>query len=270
VRIGSFVERIYTNSFSGEEWSTVHLSPRRRTREDLGQLVWGCGGNGALVFGIRRPYNTSYGPQQDMVLTFDADPPETVSIRRLTGSDSWGPGHEQAAALTQRAKAANRLQIRLPAAASVRDALYEYNLAGADSALNRLKCVSNPGPIRENVSTLPPLVPPDPTDLRTYELADVEELPRPLNASELGRTLQSNYPPELRAERVMGQVQVRFRVLEDGSVDPASISVESSTNEAFNDPSIRSTRLLRFRPARISGRPVKVWIVLPIAWRAPE
>jgi TonB family protein len=271
VRIGSFLERIYTGGFNREEWSTVHLSPRGRTRDDEGQFLWGCAGTGALVFGIRRPETaTSYTETQDMVWTFDADAPATSGIRRLMGSRSWGPAAEEAAVFTARAKTAARLVIRLPGAASGRDAVYEYNLAGADSALNRLPCIRNPGAVRPPAYTAPPRLPPDPEDKSTYELFTVEELPRPTNTSELSRTLASNYPPALRAERVSGEVQVRFRVLEDGSVDPDSVSIVSSTNEEFNEPTVRSVRVLRFRPARVGGRPVKVWIVLPIAWRVPE
>ncbi|HEU0076934.1 MAG TPA: TonB family protein [Longimicrobiaceae bacterium] len=266
VRIGSFVERIHTSSVSGE-WSTVHLSPRGRTRDDEGQFLWGCAGTGALVFGIRRPETaTSYTETQDMVWTFDADAPATSRIRRLMGSRSWGPAAEEAAAFTARAKTAARLVILLPAA-SGRDVVYEYNLAGADSALNRLPCIRNPGAVREPAYTAPPRLPPDPQDSSTYELSMVEELPGLNNASALSRTLASNYPPALRAEHVSGEVQVRFRVLEDGSVDPDSVSIVSSTHEEFNEPTMRSVLILRFRPARIGGRPVKVWIVLPIAWR---
>lgn len=270
VRIGSFVERIHTSSVSGE-WSTVHLSPRGRTRDDEGQFLWGCAGTGALVLGIRRPETaTSYTETQDMVWTFDADAPATTGIRRLPGSRSWGPAAEDAAAFTVRAKTAGRLVIRLPGAASGRDAVYEYNLAGADSALNRLACIRNPGAVREPAYTAPPRLPPDPQDKSTYELSMVEELPRPSNTAQFSRALASNYPRALRAERVPGEVQVRFRVLEDGSVDPDSVSIVSSTNEQFNEPSARSVLVLRFRPARIGGRPVKVWIVMPIAWRVSE
>lgn len=105
-----------------------------------------------------------------------------------------------------------------------------------------------------------------PVDEGTYELSAVEELPRPTNTADLARSLQRNYPPLLRDAGVTGTVQVRMRVLEDGTVDVGSISVTSSTHEQFNDPSIRSVQRLRFRPAKVNGRPVKVWVELPIQW----
>jgi TonB family protein len=105
-----------------------------------------------------------------------------------------------------------------------------------------------------------------PPDEGTYELSAVEEQPRPTNIADLRRQLERNYPPLLRDARVTGTVQVRMRVMEDGSVDAGSIQVTSSSHEQFNDPTIRSVQRLRFRPAKVNGRPVKVWVELPIQW----
>jgi TonB family protein len=46
-------------------------------------------------------------------------------------------------------------------------------------------------------------------------------------------------------------VHVRFRVLEDGRVDPESVQVIRSTNELFDEPSIRAIEVLRFLPAKV-------------------
>jgi protein TonB len=105
-----------------------------------------------------------------------------------------------------------------------------------------------------------------PPDEGTYELSAVEELPRPTNASDFQRQLARNYPPLLRDAGVTGTVQVRFRVLENGQVDGESIQITSSTHEQFNDPTMRAVRALRFRPAKVNGRPVKVWVEQPIQW----
>ena len=105
-----------------------------------------------------------------------------------------------------------------------------------------------------------------PADEGTYELSAVEELPRPTNSSDFQRQLARNYPPLLRDAGVTGTVQVRFRVLEDGRVDAESIQITNSTHEQFNDPTMRAVRALRFRPAKVNGRPVKVWVEQPIQW----
>lgn len=105
-----------------------------------------------------------------------------------------------------------------------------------------------------------------PADEGTYELSAVEELPRVSNGSDFARQLARNYPPLLRDAGVTGTVQVRFRVMEDGRVDAGSIQITNSTHEQFNDPTMRAVRALRFRPAKVNGRPVKVWVEQPIQW----
>jgi periplasmic protein TonB len=105
-----------------------------------------------------------------------------------------------------------------------------------------------------------------PPDVGTYELHAVEEQPRPTNIADLRRALERNYPPLLRDAGVTGTVQVRFRVLEDGRVDTESITISASTHDQFNDPTLRAVRTLRFRPARVNNRPVRVWVELPIQW----
>jgi periplasmic protein TonB len=105
-----------------------------------------------------------------------------------------------------------------------------------------------------------------PPDEGTYELSAVEELPRLTNGADFGRQLQRNYPPLLRDARVEGTVTVRFRVNEEGRVDESTITIVDSTHEQFNEPTIRSVARLRFRPAKVNGRPVKVMVDQPIRW----
>jgi periplasmic protein TonB len=105
-----------------------------------------------------------------------------------------------------------------------------------------------------------------PPDEGTYELSAVEELPSLTNRSDFGRQLARNYPPLLRDAGVTGTVNVRFRVLEDGRVDGESIQITSSTHEQFDEPTTRAVRAMRFRPAKVNGRPVKVWVEQPIQW----
>ena len=104
----------------------------------------------------------------------------------------------------------------------------------------------------------------------TYELARVEELPRPTNTADFVRAIAAGYPRSLRQAGVAGTVHVRFRVLEDGRVDPASITITRPDHELFSEPTIRAVSVLRFRPAKVGGRPVKVWIEMPVAWVPSE
>ena len=97
-----------------------------------------------------------------------------------------------------------------------------------------------------------------------YELAQVEELPRPVNREAFQRELMRAYPPALRAEGIDGTVQVRFRVEPDGTT--SNPMVTQSTNSAFDEPTLRAIQVLRFRPAKVGGRPVRAWVEQPVQW----
>lgn len=97
-----------------------------------------------------------------------------------------------------------------------------------------------------------------------YELGEVEDLPRPVDAPAFSEALMQAYPQDLRAGRISGTVHVRLRVEEDGTTSNHEIT--RSTDRQFNAPTLRAIRVLRFRPARIGGRPVKVWVTQPVQW----
>jgi TonB family protein len=98
-----------------------------------------------------------------------------------------------------------------------------------------------------------------------YELTDLDEPPRPLNSQVLLRELERRYPPMLRSAATEGRVQLRFRIDARGTViDP--IVVTRSSDPEFNTATIEAVRVLRFQPARVDGRPVIVWVELPIEW----
>jgi TonB family protein len=97
-----------------------------------------------------------------------------------------------------------------------------------------------------------------------YELSQVDELPRPVNRAAFQRELARTYPAALRAEGVDATVQVRFRVESDGTT--SNPTVTRSTNSTFDEPTLRAIQVLRFRPAKVGGRPVRVWVEQPIQW----
>ena len=101
----------------------------------------------------------------------------------------------------------------------------------------------------------------------TYELSAVDERPEVLNRSEFARRLSRNYPPLLRDAGISATITARFRILEGGRVDAASISIENSSHEGFNEPTRRSVEYLRFRPGHVAGTPVRVWMTMPVAWQ---
>jgi TonB family protein len=97
-----------------------------------------------------------------------------------------------------------------------------------------------------------------------YELSAVEVLPRVVNGSAFARALVHAYPPYLLHAGMQGTVQVRFRVEVDGTITRATIT--HSTDHRFDEATLEAVQFLRFRPARVNGKPVRVWVEQPIQW----
>jgi TonB family protein len=97
-----------------------------------------------------------------------------------------------------------------------------------------------------------------------YRLSDVQTLPQLVNREAFGRMLAREYPAALRDAGEQGTVQVRFRIEVDGTV--SHVTILQSTRPEFVEPTLRSIQMMRFAPARIRGRPVRVWVEQPIMW----
>jgi TonB family protein len=91
--------------------------------------------------------------------------------------------------------------------------------------------------------------------------------PDVLNGRELVQAMRSSYPPLLRDAGVGGSVQVRFRIREDGTVDRASMDVQTATNDEFARAARTVVPRIRFRPGTREGKAVPGWIVVPLDWR---
>jgi TonB family protein len=94
-----------------------------------------------------------------------------------------------------------------------------------------------------------------------------DDPPRAMNMQEVGRALEAEYPPELRAAGVAGSAEVRLHVDATGVVT-ATESMRAS-HEAFGPAAERGLRHLRFRPARVAGRPVAVYVTIPVQFTLP-
>lgn len=75
------------------------------------------------------------------------------------------------------------------------------------------------------------------------------------------------YPPALRDAGIEGAVMVRLVVDTLGRPEPGTLRVRHSDHPGFLAPAIRSLRLARFRPARMSGRAVRVLVEVPVRFR---
>jgi protein TonB len=92
------------------------------------------------------------------------------------------------------------------------------------------------------------------------------EMPELANRSEVVQELSRAYPPELRNAGVTGTVHLRMRVLEDGSVDEPTITIVAA-DQGFGESAVQVVRRMRFRPARVEHRPVKVWVSIPVVFQ---
>src|SRR6185295_8807032 len=85
---------------------------------------------------------------------------------------------------------------------------------------------------------------------RSYELSRVEEQPELINRGTVSSALSREYPRMMRETRQTGTVTLRFRVLEDGRVDRASVSVMALTHPDFAQAAVRVVYVMRFRQER--------------------
>lgn len=122
------------------------------------------------------------------------------------------------------------------------------------------------GPATSGASGERPAAGPDGTGV--YALRDVDVAPRPQNIAEMQRAMVASYPPALREAGVDGTAQVRFRV--DAQGVPHDFVVTASSDPGFAQPTLNALSVLRFTPARKDGRPVDVWVELPVTWTAPR
>lgn len=99
------------------------------------------------------------------------------------------------------------------------------------------------------------------------DVAVVEERPKLINGSEMERALQRAYPALLRDAGITGNAVLRFVIDDDGRVEPGSVSVVSASHDAFGEASVQVANKMRFRPAKVAGRNVRVLISMPIQWQ---
>ena len=88
-----------------------------------------------------------------------------------------------------------------------------------------------------------------------YEKVDVK--PTPINLA------QPTYPETLKQAGVQGETVVKALIETDGSIKIAEIS-SSSGNTLLDTTALTAVLISSFKPARHKGKPVKVWVNIPI------
>jgi len=265
VRVGSFLVLPEADSATREDRSRALIAPTHG--RGGGMVMWQCVAGGGVTVGVSFGEVSSDGESRRVVWRFDEDRPDTASLSGMSGDMLWYLPADRVAPFILRARSARRLVVRGPAdAGGTPRPEHAYDLAEPGAALDRLSCargtpVAGRPERRVPVRTVPP-------DEGTYALAAVEELPRMRNVPEVSRMVQSSYPAALRGSGITGRVQLRFRLLENGRVDPATVQVTESTHEAFNEPAIAAVRRIVMAPAMVNGRPVRVWVEMPLTFAA--
>jgi TonB family protein len=99
---------------------------------------------------------------------------------------------------------------------------------------------------------------------RAAQADTVEEAPELFNRNDVVRTIGREYPRDMRDAGVHGSVTVRFRISAMGI--PDAPRVDRASRPEFVEPAIRVVHRMRFHPARVNGKPVAVWVTLPISF----
>lgn len=81
--------------------------------------------------------------------------------------------------------------------------------------------------------------------------------------------IEPQYPREALTNCVGGTVNLRFTVLEDGSVEDPSV-VSSDPPRMFDRSATRAIMRWKFKPRIVDGRPVKREATLPMEFKKPE
>lgn len=265
-RVGDFTVEVRTDPATGRDSSFATLWPEGGVFSspiEVGPLFLACGGDSAALAGaVMLPAWAGSGDTLLVAWRLGHDEPDTLVME---GEEEegivWYLRAPDVAPVLQRALEVDSLVIETLGSPAGERGRFAYALAGLETVLGRLRCPVAPPAAgrragREIVQRLMPGAVP----------VSALSFPQLANRSEFARALTRNYPQHLRDEGVEGEVAVRFRVLESGAVDSASMQVTRSANEELSTAALASVRLLRFRPGRAYGRPVKVWIELPIAF----
>ncbi len=131
------------------------------------------------------------------------------------------------------------------------------DLSGRRAALVELAAEALPqdtalAALRRRLAALPPGAPDGPTPaLVTY----VEVLPQAIEK------VPPEYPRSARKDGVRGTVLILALVARDGTV--ADVRVKESI-PALDAAAVNSVRRWKFRPATTNGKPVAVWVAIPV------
>ncbi|OZA28964.1 MAG: energy transducer TonB [Hydrogenophilales bacterium 17-61-9] len=96
-------------------------------------------------------------------------------------------------------------------------------------------------------------------DLIYYSMREIDVLPRAL------REIVPGYPEDADRQRLSGTVRLRLELEADGRVSDIEV-VSADPPGVFEDSAVKAFRDARFTPALKNGRPVRVWVMVPVEY----
>jgi len=87
-----------------------------------------------------------------------------------------------------------------------------------------------------------------------YEASQVEE------NVDIVEEFPIKFPPVLRAAGITGEVTAQWIVGLDGKPEEKSIKILKSANKGFEAPTKEAIMKTKYKPAKIGGKPVRVWV----------
>lgn len=88
---------------------------------------------------------------------------------------------------------------------------------------------------------------------------EVDKLP------ELKTQLKPHYPEIARLAGIEGTVYLKILVDENGNVEKAK--VEQGVKDMIDEAALNAAKKAKFTPALLDNKPVKVWVILPVAFK---
>jgi len=142
----------------------------------------------------------------------------------------------------------------------------EGDVVGTVDASDTRAPTGNTQPSEAKEAPPAPAAEPEPVSNEPVAESEVDVRPSLRNADDVQRALQRQYPPSLRDAGVTGETVLQFVIDESGHVEPGSVEVVSSSDEAFAAAARRIVSSMRFTPAKIRGHTVRVTTTLPVSW----
>lgn len=251
VLIGGFIYRNLVDPMTDADLSFI-ATPEVLTDEPRAALLWGCRvGELSVILSAGEFLALDAARGQ---FRFDAMPasPELQWNADTEGRAFFLP-QAVIQSFTRTALAASKVLIKIENHRGT-PRYFAFELDGLIQALDRLPCRPSAGKIAREGKD------------RIVDFELLEEKPQLLNQDDAAKRLARVYPDSLRKAGVEGHTVLRFIVEQDGSVRGESVSVVSSTHDAFTEAALRAVQAFRFTPAKIAGYPVAVTITMPFAW----